>query len=163
MKKVSKSIDEVLEKIIMEHEQVGNRRDREPDDQGDFVDVLLSFMGWPMNPNDQHDYTIDRTNIKAILLDMIAAAFDTSSVTIEWTFSELLKNPRVMKKLQHELESIIGMDQMMEEKDLSKLGYLDMVVRESLRLHPVAPLLVHISPWRTLPLKDITFPKNREL
>lgn len=93
MKKLSKSIDVVLEKIIMEHEQVVNRRDRKPDDQDDFVDVLLSFMDQPMNPNDQHDYTIDRTNIKAILLDMIAAAFDTSSVTIEWTFSELLKNP----------------------------------------------------------------------
>ncbi|XP_029128211.1 cytochrome P450 CYP736A12-like [Cajanus cajan] len=67
---------------------------------------------------------------------------DTSATAIEWTLSELLKNPRVMKKVQMELETVVGMNRKVEELDLDKLEYLGMVVKESLRLHPVAPLLL---------------------
>lgn len=37
--------------------------------------------------------------------DMFIAGTGTSSLTIEWAMSELLKNPRVMKKLQVELKT----------------------------------------------------------
>lgn len=126
----------MIEKILTEHEQDNNSQQR------DFVDILLPLMNQPINPQDMPVYPIDRTNIKAILLDLIVAAFDTSATAIEWTMSELIRHPRVMKLLQDELESVVGMDKMVEEKDLGKLSYLDMVVKESFRLHPVAPLLV---------------------
>jgi len=64
---------------------------------------------------------------------MLAAAMDTSATAIEWVLSELMKHPRVMKKIQKEL---------VEESDLDGLEYMEMVVKESLRLHPVAPLLL---------------------
>ncbi|KAL2498748.1 Cytochrome [Abeliophyllum distichum] len=47
-----------------------------------------------------------------------------------------------MKKVQKELEEVVGLDRMVEESDLESLEYLDMVVKESFRLHPVAPLLI---------------------
>ncbi|PNX90881.1 cytochrome p450 [Trifolium pratense] len=80
--------------------------------------------------------------MKAILLDMIVASIDTSAATIEWALSELLRHPRVMKKLQDEIQNEVGNKRMVEEKDLKKLNYLDMVVDETLRLHPVSPLLL---------------------
>lgn len=77
---------------------------------------------------------------------MFAASADTSSTTIEWTLSELLRHPRVMKKVQEELEQVVGMDNMVEESDLERLEYLDMVIKEAMRLHPVAALLLtHLS------------------
>ncbi|KAI5435180.1 hypothetical protein KIW84_021849 [Lathyrus oleraceus] len=85
---------------------------------------------------------IDRSPMKAILLDMIAAGIDTSASLIEWALSELLRNPRIMKKLQDEIQNEIGHMRMVEEKDLKNLSYLDMVVDEILRLYPVGPLLI---------------------
>ena len=120
-------------------------------------------MDQPINPQDQHVYSLDRTNIKAILLDMLVATFDTSTGTIEWTLSELLKNPRVMKNLQQELERVIGMDQMVGEKDLKKLNYLDIVVKESCRLHPVAPFLVPGESMEDVTIEGYFIPKKSRI
>ena len=73
---------------------------------------------------------------------MLAASMDTSATATEWAISELIKHPRVLNKVQKELETVVGLDRMVEESDLERLEYLDMVVKETLRLHPVAPLLV---------------------
>ncbi|GMN56694.1 hypothetical protein TIFTF001_025797 [Ficus carica] len=162
MKKVGKDLDKVLENIIMQHEQRA-REQQGRHDHKDFFDVLLSLMDQPMNPQDQHVYILDRTNIKAILLDMMVAAFDTSSGTVEWTLTELLKNPRVMKNLQQELEREIGMDQMVEEKDLKKLNYLDIVVKESYRLHPVAPFLVSRESMEDITIEGYFIPKKSRI
>lgn len=74
--------------------------------------------------------------------DLLSASIDTAASTIEWILSELLKNPRIMKKVQKELEEVVGLERMVEESDLDKLAYLDMVVKEAFRLHSVAPLLL---------------------
>ncbi|CAI8585836.1 unnamed protein product [Vicia faba] len=139
-KKISKTLDEILEMIIAEHEETCNVDKTRAED---FVDILLSIMHQTIDyESEQNQEVIDRTNIKAILLDMIVAAIDTSATSIEWTLSELLRHPRVMKILQNEIQDEVGNKRMVEEKDLKKLNYLDIVVDEILRLHPVAPLLV---------------------
>ncbi|KAG8642905.1 hypothetical protein MANES_12G140900v8 [Manihot esculenta] len=61
---------------------------------------------------------------------------------IEWALSELIKHPGAMKKVQKELEEKVGMERMVEESDLESLEYLEMVIKETFRLHPVAPLLL---------------------
>lgn len=76
---------------------------------------------------------------------MLLAGMDTSAAGIEWTLSEVIKHPQVMKKLQKELQEVVGMDQMVDESHLNKLKYLDSVVKEAFRLHPVGPLLIHHS------------------
>ena len=73
---------------------------------------------------------------------MLVASMDTSATAIEWAISELMKHPRVLDKVQRELEAVVGMNRMVEESDLENLNYLDMVVKESMRLHPVGPLLI---------------------
>lgn len=73
---------------------------------------------------------------------MLAGSMDTSATVIEWALSEVMKHPRVMKKVQKELEDVVGLERMVEESDLDGLEYLDMVLKETFRLHPVAPLLL---------------------
>ncbi|KAK1370147.1 hypothetical protein POM88_036239 [Heracleum sosnowskyi] len=65
----------------------------------------------------------------------------TSQIAITWIMSELLRHPRVMKKLQKEVQNVVGDCEFVEESHILKLDYLDMIVKESTRLHPVATLL----------------------
>nr|XP_011464854.1 PREDICTED: cytochrome P450 71A1-like [Fragaria vesca subsp. vesca] len=56
--------------------------------------------------------------------------------------SELFKHPSVMKKLQNEVRGIVGNKQnIITEDDLGGMNYLKAVIKETLRLHPPAPLL----------------------
>ena len=74
---------------------------------------------------------------------MLIAGIDTSAAAVEWTLTELIRHPAEMKKLQKDLEQIAGRNQMIDEHHLSNLEYLDCVIKESMRLHPVGPLLIH--------------------
>ncbi|XP_050904727.1 cytochrome P450 CYP736A12 [Lathyrus oleraceus] len=139
-KKTSRELDEVLEVIITDHEKSINVD--QPHHEEDFVDILLSTMHQTVDLENEQNHVTDRTNIKAVLLDMILAGIDTSATVIEWTLSELLRNPRVMENLQDEIQNEVGHMRMIEESDLKKLNYLDMVVDEILRLYPVGPLLI---------------------
>lgn len=136
-----------MEEIVTEHEQAsgGEQNEDHHHHHHDFIHIMLSLLHQPMDLHQEdqnHEDVLDRASLKAIVLDMIAAATDTSAVLVEWSLSELLKNPRVMKNLQHELQNIVGMNRTVQESDLTKLTYLDLIIKETLRLHPVAPLLI---------------------
>ncbi|KAL4285139.1 hypothetical protein GQ457_16G027800 [Hibiscus cannabinus] len=133
MKAIAKDFDDFFEKIFEEHVE-----SKDEDRTKDFIDVMLGFMG-----SEETEYRVERDTIKAIILDMLAASMDTTAATIDWTLAELIRHPQVTKKLQQELENVVGLNRTVEESDLEKLEYLDMVMKESFRLHPVAPLLVH--------------------
>ncbi|KAL5657966.1 hypothetical protein ACJX0J_031129, partial [Zea mays] len=78
--------------------------------------------------------------------DMIAAATDTTAVTLEWAMAELARNPRVMAKLQDEIARVAGgnFEQLTDlgDAELNKMVYLRAVVKEVFRLHPPVPLLL---------------------
>ncbi|PHT80845.1 hypothetical protein T459_13860 [Capsicum annuum] len=133
MKELAKIFDDFLEKVIYEHVQ-DSKEDKQTKD---IVDTMMNIM-----QSGEAEFEFDRRNVKAIMLDMLIASMDTSATTIDWIFTELIRHPKVMKKLQNELEQIVGLNRMVEESDLEKLVYLDMVIKEGFRLHPIAPLLV---------------------
>lgn len=135
LKNVRTAIDDFFEQIIREHEEKGTGKQ---EDHRDFIDVMLSLM----KTSDPHEEKLDRVTIKAVTVDMLGAAMDTSATAIEWALTELVKHPKVMKTVQEELLNVVGLHRMVEESDLPKLSYLSMVVKETLRLHPVIPLLL---------------------
>ena len=74
--------------------------------------------------------------------DLIAGGTESSAVTVEWSISELLKKPEVIVKATEELDRVIGRGRWVTEKDMPSLPYVDAIVKETMRLHPVAPMLV---------------------
>lgn len=74
---------------------------------------------------------------------MFLAGTDTAAANIVWTLTELIRNPSVMERAQAEVREVVGNGRgKVEETDLRKLSYLELVIKESLRLHPPAPLSV---------------------
>ena len=60
---------------------------------------------------------------------------------MEWTMSELVKQPHLIKKATKELDRVIGRERWVDEKDIPQLPYIDAIMTETMRKHPVAGLL----------------------
>ncbi|KAJ9567970.1 hypothetical protein OSB04_003936 [Centaurea solstitialis] len=88
-------------------------------------------------------YVLPRAfGVNATLQQLLIAGLDTTSVTLTWALSLLLNNPKSLKIVQDEIDEHVGRDRLVEESDLKNLIYLDVVIKETLRLYPVAPLSV---------------------
>ena len=57
---------------------------------------------------------------------------------------EMLLNPSMMRKVQQELESMVGLEHGVEESDIPRIDYLKAVVKDimGLRIHIPSPLLI---------------------
>ncbi|RLM65198.1 indole-2-monooxygenase-like [Panicum miliaceum] len=130
--------DELLDGLIDDHEskQKPMAAASDPKDKDeDFIHVLLSV---------RQEYGLTREHIKAILLDVFSGGIDTAASVLEYTVVELMQRPRVRRKLQAEVRSVVPKGQeIVSEADLNLNGmaYLRAVIKESLRLRPVTPLL----------------------
>ncbi|XP_027075082.1 trimethyltridecatetraene synthase-like [Coffea arabica] len=135
MKILSKKVDRFLEHVLDEHN--ARRKDETDCVSKDMADVLLDLADDPTL-----EVKLERRGVKALTLDLLAGGTETSATTIEWAISELLKNPEIFNKAAEELDRVIGQNRWVNEKDMPNLPYIEAVIKETMRMHPVVPLLV---------------------
>ncbi|KAL5209419.1 hypothetical protein ABZP36_005042 [Zizania latifolia] len=121
--------------------------------KNDFLDVLLDYRA-------EDGQGFDRQTLWSLLADLFTAASDSSAATVEWAMAELLENPPSMAKVREEIARVIGSKTEIEESDISQLKYLQAVVKETLRLHPPAPLLLPHQAETTTEVRGYTVPKG---
>ncbi|GMH03810.1 hypothetical protein Nepgr_005649 [Nepenthes gracilis] len=135
MKDLAKKFDRFMEHVLNEHNK--RRATSEEWVARDMVDVLLELAD---DPN--LEVKLERHGVKAFTQDLIAGGTESSAVTVEWAISELLKNPGIIDKATKELDLVVGRRRWVQEKDIPSLPYVRAIVKETMRLHPVAPMLV---------------------
>ncbi|KAL9242861.1 hypothetical protein vseg_016819 [Gypsophila vaccaria] len=122
-------------------------------------DVLDALLGIDHEKAEE----IPKSQISSLLVDLFAAGTDTTTTTLEWAMSELLRDPEKLKKAQAELHQVIGKGNPLEEQDVTRLPYLQAIVKETFRLHPPVPLLLPRKMNSDVKLFNYTVPKNAQV
>ncbi|XVF61603.1 hypothetical protein PTKIN_Ptkin08bG0143500 [Pterospermum kingtungense] len=149
-------LDAFLQMVLDQHLD----RARPKTDPEDLVDFLIRLLKDQSNTT----FRITENNVKAMLFDTFIGGTVTTSITILWAMSELMKNPRVMNKVQAEIRSCIGKKAKVEGEDVAKFKYLKMVVKETFRLHPPLTILFPREAMRQFKIDDYDIlPKTRIL
>lgn len=116
-------LDETMATLIAEHRASGK-------DTGDVISMLLSAQ-------DEDGSTMTDQQVRDETLTLLAAGHATTANTLSWTFYLLSNHPEVRAKLLDELARVLG-GRPPTVDDLARLPYLDLVVKESMRLYPPA-------------------------
>ncbi|XP_057451217.1 geraniol 8-hydroxylase-like [Lotus japonicus] len=123
------------------------------DNNMDMLNTLLNIAhgnNQDMNP----------AEIGHLSVTLFAAGTDTITSTLEWAMAELLRNENAMSKVKQEMEQIIGKGKLVEESDVARLPYLQAVLKETFRLHPLVPLLIPRKANETVEISGYTIPKD---
>nr|WET52745.1 cytochrome P450 76AH62 [Callicarpa americana] len=103
--------------------------------KNDFLETLVDIsLG--------SEYKLTSDDITHLILDLFVGGSDTNTTSIEWIMSELILNPDKLAKVKNELKSVVGENKHVQESDMPRLPYLQAVIKEVLRYHPPAPLLL---------------------
>ncbi|XP_040498560.1 cytochrome P450 1A1 isoform X2 [Ursus maritimus] len=83
-----------------------------------------------------------------VVLDIFGAGFDTVTTAISWSLLYLVTNPNVQKKIQEELDIVIGRARQPRLSDRPQLPYMEAFILEVFRHASFVPLTIpHRKLW----------------
>ncbi|KAJ9147811.1 hypothetical protein P3X46_029930 [Hevea brasiliensis] len=144
---------DLFDRIIDQRLQLRKKQGYIP--ANDVLDTLLAL--------NEHNKEIDTNCMKCLFLDLFVAGTDTTSSTLEWAMTELLRNPKTLMRAREEIEQTIGKGNLLQESDIAKLPYLKAIIKENFRLHPAAPLLVPHKAGADVEICGFTVPKDAQV
>ncbi|EDU47079.1 cytochrome P450 52A11 [Pyrenophora tritici-repentis Pt-1C-BFP] len=87
--------------------------------------------------------TRNKKELRDQCLNVLLAGRDTTACCLTWTLRLLARHPQVLQRLRTEIEEVVGLGQHASQPtrvDLKKMQYLDLVLKEVLRLYPSVPV-----------------------
>ncbi|XP_010480461.1 PREDICTED: cytochrome P450 71B2-like [Camelina sativa] len=131
LKRTFKELDDFYQHVIDDHlKSLDGPKSTDP--SADIVTGMLDLV--------DKNGTTDMDQVKGVLMNIFLGGIDTIAIILIWAMTELIRNPRVMKKAQEEIRAVLGgKREKITEEDLEKVEYLKLIVKETLRLHPSVP------------------------
>ncbi|KAI3731333.1 hypothetical protein L1987_62521 [Smallanthus sonchifolius] len=100
--------------------------------------------------------------IHQLVTELFVAGTNTTTSTVVWVMSELVRHQEVMSKINDEMKREIKSDKI-NTSHLSKLPYLQASIKEAMRLHPPVPLVLPHMAVDTCEVMGYTIPKNTKV
>ncbi|KAF2447682.1 NADPH-cytochrome P450 reductase-like protein [Karstenula rhodostoma CBS 690.94] len=122
---------QLLRKVSQE---VINKRKQNPTQKKDLLNGMLNGV------DPKTGETMNEESIIDNMITFLIAGHETTSGLLSFTFYYLLKSPSAYEKAQKEVDEVIGKDPITVDH-LTKLPYLNAILRESIRLQPTAPAI----------------------
>ncbi|XP_022087530.1 cytochrome P450 2J3-like isoform X3 [Acanthaster planci] len=94
------------------------------------------------------------------ILDLFGAGTDTTSSTLLWLISFVLKYPEVQEKIQQEIYEVVGSDRQPSCEDRPSMPYTNAVINEVQRMRPAGVFTLPYVTTEEFELRGYTIPKG---
>nr|ANY58140.1 putative CYP719 [synthetic construct] len=98
--------------------------------------------------------------IIACILEVYDLGVDSTAATTVWALTFLVREPEVQEKLYREIQTVIGDRGTVKVEDISKMTYLQAVMKETMRMKPIAPMAIPHKAVRETTLMGNKIDKN---
>ncbi|CAG5012496.1 unnamed protein product [Parnassius apollo] len=162
--KVAKNREEMFafyQTLIDEHRDtldVNNARD--------LIDVYLIEIEKAKNEGRAGELFEGRDHelqIKQILGDLFSAGMETIKSSLLWMIVFMLRNPDVKRRVQEELDRVVGRERLPTIEDMPNLPYTETTILETLRMSSIVPLATTHSPTKDVHLNGYRIPAGSQV
>ncbi|XP_014368134.2 cytochrome P450 18a1 [Papilio machaon] len=136
------------------------------DNARDLIDVYLIEIEKAKNEGREGELFEGRDHelqIKQILSDLFSAGMETIKSSLLWMIVFMLRNPEVKRRVQEELDSVIGSDRIITVEDMPDLVYTESTILETLRMSSIVPLATTHSPTKDVNLNGYRIPAGSQV
>ncbi|XP_075792210.1 cytochrome P450 2J2-like isoform X1 [Pelodiscus sinensis] len=142
-----------VREIIEKHKEDWN-----PSETRDFIDSYLKEMA-----KVDADPNFHEENLLFSTLDLFFAGTETTSTTIRWALLYMATNPEIQKRVQAEIDTVIGQSRQPALEDRDNMPYTNAVIHEVQRISNIVPLNVPRMATRDKTLDGYQLPKGTVL
>ncbi|XP_062411731.1 cytochrome P450 2J2-like isoform X2 [Sardina pilchardus] len=121
--------------------------------------VLLEFGIWSQWKDDEAS-GFDIENLCFCTLDLFVAGTETTSTTVYWALLYMIAYPEIQRKVQEELDQVVGSSRQPSLADRESLPYTDAVIHEIQRFGNIIPLNLARCTTKETQIGDYTIPKG---
>ncbi|XP_060130692.1 steroid 17-alpha-hydroxylase/17,20 lyase [Zootoca vivipara] len=140
LRKCVEARDQLLQQKFAKHKEMFSNEDS----ANCLISVLLRAK-LNMENNNSHllpGQELTDDHLLMTVADIFGAGVETTTTVLKWIVLYLLHYPEVQQKIQEELDQKLGFNRYPQLDDRQHLPYLDATISETLRIRPVAPLLI---------------------
>ncbi|KAL0087063.1 cytochrome P450 [Phycomyces blakesleeanus] len=108
----------------------------------DATDIEKDLLGFMLNARDEHHQGLSDENIRDQVVTFLIAGHDTTANTLAWFLYEISRQPEIEAKVLQEIANVgITHTELPSSEQISRLKYISMCLKETLRMHPPVRML----------------------
>lgn len=128
---INDALTTLVARFMADHRAQGNT------DRHDLLSILL-------DTRDENGQPMSDEFLRDNILTMFFAGHETTANTLTWALYYLSQNPAILQELEREVDTVLADKHLPTLDDLPKLPYTLMVIKETMRIQPIVPMIPRI-------------------